>query len=111
VARRRDYQRRDDQTIAAILERFDGSGLTQAAFAGQQGLSVSTLRFWLRKRRGRARRRSPATRLIPVRIAEPPASSRSMIEIDVGRGRCVHVPLDADREALAELLPVIVASC
>jgi hypothetical protein len=42
--------------IAAILERFDGSGLTQAAFAGQQGLSVSTPRFWLRKRRGRARR-------------------------------------------------------
>jgi hypothetical protein len=111
VARRRDYQRRGEQTIAALLEGFDGSGLTQAAFARQQGLSVSTLRFWLRKRRRRPRRGSPAARLVPVRITGSLAAPRPMIELDVGTGRRVHIPLDADREDLARLLPVIVAAC
>jgi hypothetical protein len=43
--------RRSEREIAQLLELFEGSGQTQAAFCREHGLSVASLCAWRRKRR------------------------------------------------------------
>ncbi len=109
MARTRTYTRRSPQQIDEFVERFGGSGLTQMAFAERHGLSVSTLRSWLRRR---SRRHGRGSRFVPVTIVDPRrAQAAARLEIELGSDRRLLVPADFDRDALAALLPVIVASC
>jgi len=41
--------RRSQAEWQHILERFEASGMTQAAFCREQGLSVSTFGYWKRR--------------------------------------------------------------
>ncbi len=49
--------RRSQAEWQRILERFEASGLTQAAFCREQGLSLSTFGYW-KRRLGEQRRPS-----------------------------------------------------
>lgn len=111
TTRTRTYTRRSPEAIAAIVALFERSRQTQSAFAERHDLSVSTLRSWLGRRGSRRGGRSHS-RFVPVHLAEQaPATTRAALELELVSGRRLLVPLDADPEALARLLPVIVASC
>jgi hypothetical protein len=105
IAKRRRYTREE---IGAVLDKFDRSGLSQVAFARDRGLSLSTLRWWLERRRTRSIAR-PA--FLPVTLKDPVVAEASCLELELGGERRIHIPLDVDREALRTLLPIIVASC
>lgn len=44
--------RRSTVDWPAVLERFSSSGLSQKAFCEQNGISISTFNYWMKKRRG-----------------------------------------------------------
>ena len=96
---------RSREEIAAILDQYERNGLTQAAFAKQNGLSISTLRSWL------YRRRQERSSFVAVDLEQAPDTGSPCIEIDLGDKRRVFVPADFDAESLAALLPIVVATC
>ena len=100
-------KQRSRAEIAAILDRYEASGLTQRAFAKRNRLSVSTLQWWLR--RNRTEQSSKPTTFVPVTIADTATASR--LELELSDGRRVWIPADFDGESLASLLPVITAAC
>jgi hypothetical protein len=51
------------------LERFQRSGLTQAAFASGHGLKLSTLRYWLYQATPTPLRQAPGPRLQEIHVA------------------------------------------
>ncbi len=110
MERTRRYRRRRREEIDSLLERFDSSGLTQAAFARHHELSLSTLHFWLHRRR-HAEHVVAKPRFVPVVTTHVVASVDCGLELDLGNDRRLHIPADIDREVLATLLPVIVTSC
>lgn len=110
MERARQYRRRSREEIDSLLERFDSSGLTQAAFARQQHLSLSTLHFWLHRRR-HAGQVASGPRFVPVAVTDVGNTVEGGLELYLGNDRRLHIPSDVDREVLATLLPVIVTSC
>lgn len=110
MARARRYRRRSREEIDSLLERFDSSGLSQAAFARHHDLSLSTLHSWLHRRRY-AEHVVAKPRFVPVVAAHVATSVECALELDLGNDRRLHIPADIDREVLATLLPVIVTSC
>lgn len=46
--------KRSTEERARLLARFERSGQTQACFCRENGLSLSTLQYWLRQAQGRA---------------------------------------------------------
>lgn len=110
MARARRYRRRSREEIDSLLECFDNSGLTQAAFARHHDLSLSTLHWWLHHRR-HVEHVVAKPRFVPVVAAHVAASVDCGLELELGNDRRLHIPADIDREVLATLLPVIVTSC
>lgn len=55
---------------AALVWRYEASGMTQARFAEREGVSVNTLQYWIRKVRGTA---NEEVRFVEV-VAEAPTS-------------------------------------
>ena len=106
---RKRRQRYGRDEIAAILNNYDESGLSQIAFAGRDDLSVSTLRFWLTRRRREKPGAARSTDFVAVSVVERRSGNR--LELDIGQDRRVLIPPDTDPEALSTLLPVILASC
>jgi transposase-like protein len=106
MGRARRRRRRSREEIDALLEHFDRSGLTQIGFARRQGLSVSTLRFWLDRRR-----RGGESHFVPVAITEGAVAGRPGLELELGGERRIHIPVDIEPEALRALLPILVAAC
>jgi transcriptional regulator with XRE-family HTH domain len=43
--------RRTAEQGSALVRRYEASGMSQTAFAEREGVSVNTIRYWLRKRR------------------------------------------------------------
>lgn len=101
---------RSPDEIGKILEEFDRSEGTQIRFAAEQGLSISTLRWWLR-RRGQNRTNSRPGRFVLVRLPTAGLLAEPTVEIVLAGGRSVRVPAGFDLAALAELLPVIERAC
>ncbi len=103
------HVRRTREQIEDLLDRFRTSGSTQAAFAKEQDLSVSTLRFWIARRRSEAGVTAPPSRFVPVSMT-PPIEATGL-ELEFGEDRRLHIPPDIDADALARLLPIIVGAC
>lgn len=61
-------RRRTREQWRALVEEFEGSGLTQAEFARSCGLKLGTFRSWLYRFRRRAG--SPEARLAEVMVAD-----------------------------------------
>ena len=108
MARTRKHRRRSRDEIDILLDRFDRSGLSQIAFARSEGLSLSTLRWWLDRRR---RQRVDAPRFVPVTVPDAAVAGGPGLELELADERRVHIPADIDREALRVLLPIVIAAC
>lgn len=108
MERTRRRRRRSRDEINTLLEQFDRGGLSQVAFARRKGLSLSTLRWWLDRRRGQA---VIAPRFVPVSVAEAGLAHAPGLELELAGERRLHIPVDIDREALRTLLAVVLASC
>ena len=79
--------------VRGILAQFHASGLTQCGFAKQEGVSLSTLTYWLRRER---LEREIAGETALVAIAEtPPSTGAFVLEFD---GLRIEVPRDASVE-------------
>lgn len=46
--------RRTAEQGAALVRRYEASGMSQAAFAEREGVSVNTVQYWLRRSRDAA---------------------------------------------------------
>jgi hypothetical protein len=99
--RSRRNRRRED--VERLLRDFDSSNLAQVDFAHANGISISTLRYWLRRRHdeGHGVDRKPA--LIPVTLREAFGGSVARIEITLANGRELRLPVDMAAERVASL--------
>jgi len=79
--------RRRREQWSEIVEEFEGSGLSHAAFCARERLNVGSFRGWLyRLRRGpeRGKVAHSATRLLPVRVSAPPrVADEPLVEVSV----------------------------
>ncbi len=94
------------QEVRGILAQLERSGLTQREFAEREGISTSTLQYWLRRER-LEREISGETALVAVTPTSPSTLVAVGFIIECGDLR-IEVPRDASveewqrlREALA----------
>jgi transposase-like protein len=120
------------ETWAKRVERWQDSGLTIAEFAREAGLNARSLSWWrwqlttkaseepavkasetlavkpgeqpAAPRRRRARASKPSLTFVEVAA---PAARREPLEVVLGGGRCIRVPVDFDATALERLLAVL----
>jgi hypothetical protein len=97
--------------VSAILKDYQSSGLVQRVFAQEQGVSVSTLQFWLRRERNdppSSSSRSTGRTLVPVHVVPSvrPASLAAL-RVELKNGRRVEVPSDFPASVLACLVSAL----
>ena len=110
-------------------EDWEGSGVTQADFCEERGLSLPAFRWWRwkLKQEEQGGTSSPAPvegsgmRLVPVRVVDPetrspiplsrstPARPATAFEVLLESGTCIRVPGDFDADALSRLLRTLEA--
>ena len=92
----------------AALGAHAASGLSLAAFARREGLSLTRLMWWRKQLRGRPSTTPPApVRWVPVtirRTAPVPLPPAPHVEIAVRGGRVIRVGGPFDPRAVAELV-------
>ena len=71
---KREYRRRQ---MFALIEQFSSSGLSLAEFSKTEGLSISTLNYWLRQYR---EKKQVASDFVPIG------------ELNVHSGYCIRFP-------------------
>ena len=92
------------ETWAARVREWKRSGLTAAVYAERKGLSAGTLRWWS-SRLGRIEPASANPSVVEVMLTqEAPASA---LELVLGSGARVVVPIGFDEGTLARLLSVL----
>lgn len=89
------------EDVERLLEAFASSNLTQVEFARTNEISISTLRYWLR-RRHEDRRGDTRPALIPVTLRGAVAGVAG-VEIVLRNGRQLRLPIDAAVERVASL--------
>jgi len=98
--RTRRHRARED--VERLLRAYDSSGLTQVDFAQANRISLSTLRYWLGRRRRQGRPTDTAPALIPVTL-RPGLGGTARIEIALVNGRELRLPIDTATERVATL--------
>jgi len=91
---------------ARLFDEQEARGLSVAAFAEEEGLSVATLYSW-RRRLGRAASKSTAAALIEVSVHDDESAAEGAdgrMSVVTTTGRRIEVPRDFDEVALARLL-------
>ena len=98
--------RRSREEWAKVVEEFERSGLSHAAFCTRGGLNVGSFRGWLyRLRQGSERGKvaRSATRLLPVRVpALGAVGNEELVELSVA-GVVVRVRASVGPAYVAEL--------
>ena len=99
-----------------LIKRWEVSGLSQRAFAEQEGVAYSKLLYWRRRLQQRARvkkrsERAAPVQLSPVRIIPdaPCATTAAAFELRTAAGLTVSVPAGFDERELSRLLEVVAA--
>ena len=103
------------------LDRWERSGVSQAAFCRRHGLKAVTFGWWKRKlatartlvRRGGvdARRASSTARradFVEVAMAD---AGMSTYEVVLSRGVVLRLPADFDPDRVSQLIAVVKAAC
>ena len=76
--------------VEAILERYRHSGQTQRVFAGEEGIGVSSLQYWLRRQHRRGEKaKAPQT---SRREGAPAGASLSLLEVELRDGTGAERP-------------------
>lgn len=73
--------------VTAILRRLERSGKSQRAFSEDEGISASTLAFWVRRERLEGRdepQDAPLGRTTLVALAGEPVRSSDSFEVELG---------------------------
>jgi hypothetical protein len=95
--------RRSAEEWRGLVERFGGSGLSQAEFCRQEGISAVSLSSWRRKlgfqpvTGGKRRREEPSAKDEPGEWVELPVGALGgtgrgwEIELDLGEGVCLRL--------------------
>jgi transposase-like protein len=99
--------RRSREEIERLLRAYDSSGLTQTDFAREKRLSVATLRYWLRRRRDEAGGADPRPALIPVTLRTSIGGVAARIEIVLGNGRELRLPIDTATTRVKSLVSAL----
>jgi transposase-like protein len=100
-------QRLSPTQRAELLEAYEHSGLSQRAFAGQAGISLSSLQLWLRAvRTGRAA--APAFVELPNPL---PAAAVPAYRLRWADGLVLELGCGFAAEELAVLLQVVEGRC
>lgn len=100
-SRRRRSPRTDAEGRAQLLAAFDGSGLSAAAFARQQGLNYTTFCGW-RQRRANT---NPSSGFVQVELPSPGPPVELVIELNA-RAR-MRIRTAAQVELAARLLAAL----
>ena len=103
--------RRTREQVEDLLDRLEASGDTQGRFAKREELSVSTLQFWIARRRREATTITSASRFVPVSVPPSVDLTGTGLELEFAENRRLHIGPDIDTDVLARLLPIIVGAC
>ncbi len=99
--------RRTPEEIDRILRAYDRSGLSQVRFAKQHRIALTTLHYWLGRRRQAANGSGRRPALVPVSLAPGFGALGARIEIALPNGRELRVPLDTDAARVASLVAAL----
>lgn len=105
--------RRAESERMKLLERYGRSELTQKAFAAQEGVSVSTLQFWLRKAAKREPKveASSVPRFLPIEVVASPAlkaqAGGEQMEAALQSGIRLRFRVGTEPRYLAELVSAL----
>ncbi len=102
---RRTHRRRTHEEIERLLRAYDSSDLTQARFARRNRVALTTLQWWLKRRREQGGNSGRGPALIPVTV-RPGAA---LIEIALANGRELRAPMDVDPAQLATIVAALEA--
>ena len=91
-----------EQVWQARVAQWQASGLSQRAFAIEQGFPVRQVGYWVRRLTGA----QAAPALLPVRVA-PAASPAAAINLRSERGWTLTLPGDVPARWLAELMQAL----
>ncbi len=112
MSQARKYIGRTREEIEELLNKLEACESTQAVFAKRHRLSVSTLQFWLARRRREASVKRSPSRFVPVSVAiAGEAAAATSLDLEFGADRRLRIPSDIDPEVLSRLLPVITRAC
>ena len=94
-----------------MIEAYHASGQTQAAFAEERGLKISTLRAWLYRRR--AEDHAGPGRIEPVRIVGGGFSGATMARaaITVRWPQGIELAVELDAAGVERLVRELLAPC
>lgn len=98
--------RRSREQWSEIVEEFEGSGLSHAAFCARERLNVGSFRGWLyrlRRSSERGKVARSATRLLPVRVSAARTDDEEFVELSAA-GVVVRVRAGVDPTYVAELV-------
>ena len=99
MPRAKEHRRNE---VRGILAQFRKSGLTQRAFAKQEGVSLSTLTYWIRRDRleQEIRDTSSLVEVAPPAPPSPLSSGAFVLDLD---GFRLEIPRDVSIEELRRL--------
>lgn len=91
------------------LTAYQGSGMSLAAFARREGMSLTRLAWWRKKLQDPARPSAAPMRWLPVAIrrCEPARPQVSSVEIVVRGGRVIRVTDSFDAEMLVQVIETL----
>lgn len=102
--------------MAALIERWESSGLSQRVFAEQEGVAYSAFQYWRRRLRQPARAKKRRERAAPVQLSPmriipdaPRAAESAAFELRTPSGLAVSVPVGFDEHELRRLLDAVSA--
>jgi hypothetical protein len=82
-------RKRTEEEVAELLRRYDDRGkVTRRAFCQSYGVAVSTLGYYLRRRRT-----TPSVRLARVKITSDSASGAGRFQLMLANGRRIECGL------------------
>ena len=104
------------------LDRWERSGLSQAAYCRRHGLKAVTFSWWKRKLaaevihprepRAKARRTSanlPRAEFVEVEVSG--AAAMGSYEVLLSHGRAIRLPADFDPQKVAQLITAVETAC
>ena len=92
----------------ATCEEYRRGGESQRAFCRARGLSVSSLQYWLRKRRSEAPK-TESTALVEVATVSAQAPERKTLRVRGPGELSVELERPVDREELSLVLEAVAA--